>query len=78
MPDSTTELTIERLYGSPSLSGQAPRGVKFSPDGQRVTFLKGRPDEQDRFDLWQFEVNTGHQSLLIDFAASSTCRSRTL
>lgn len=66
MPDSTTELTIERLYGSPSLSGQAPRGVKFSPDGQRVTFLKGRPDEQDRFDLWQFEVNTGHQSLLID------------
>lgn len=40
--------------------------MKFSPDGQRVTFLKGRPDEQDRFDLWQFEVNTGHQSLLID------------
>ena len=31
-------LTIERLYASPSLSGSSPRGVKFSPDGQRVTF----------------------------------------
>ena len=66
MPESPTVLTIERLYGSPSLSGPAPRGVKFSPDGQRVTFLKGRPDEQDRFDLWQFDVKTGQQSRLID------------
>ncbi|MEH6810540.1 MAG: S9 family peptidase [Hyphomonas oceanitis] len=66
MPESPTVLTIERLYGSPSLSGPAPRGVKFSPDGQRVTFLKGRPDEQDRFDLWQFDVKTGLQSRLID------------
>ena len=66
MPESPAVLTIERLYGSPSLSGPAPRGVKFSPDGQRVTFLKGRPDEQDRFDLWQFDVKTGLQSRLID------------
>ena len=66
MPDSTTVLTPERLYASPSLSGPAPRGVKFSPDGKRVTFLKGRPDEQDRLDLWQFDVQTGVQSQLIN------------
>lgn len=66
MPDSTTVLTPERLYASPSLSGPAPRGVKFSPDGKRVTFLKGRLDEQDRLDLWQFDVQTGVQSQLIN------------
>ncbi len=59
-------LTIERLYASPSLSGPTPTGVKYSPDGQRVTFLKARADESDRYDLWQFDVATGEQSLLVD------------
>lgn len=62
----TTDLTIERLYASPSLSGPTPRGVKFSPDGRRLTFLKAREDESDRFDLWQFDVTTGQPSLLVD------------
>ena len=39
-------LTIERLYGSPSLDGPAPQNLKFSPDGTRVTFT--RPKEEDR------------------------------
>ena len=59
-------LTIERLFASPSLSGPAPSGVQYSPDGTRVTFLKAREDEGDRFDLWQFDVATGAQSLLVD------------
>jgi len=62
-PDS---LPLERLYASPSLSGPAARMVKYSPDGKRVTFLKSRPDEQNRFDLWQYDVATGRQSLLVD------------
>ncbi|KJS37324.1 MAG: peptidase S9 [Hyphomonas sp. BRH_c22] len=66
MPQPPADLTPERLYTSPSLSGPAPRGVKFSPDGQRVTFLKGRTGEQDRLDLWQFDVASGEQSLLVD------------
>ncbi|MEL7111993.1 MAG: DPP IV N-terminal domain-containing protein, partial [Pseudomonadota bacterium] len=59
-------LTIERLFASPSLSGPTPSGVKYSPDGQRVTFLKAREDEGNRYDLWQFDVATGAQSLLVD------------
>ena len=59
-------LTIERLYASPSLSGPAPRGVKFSPDGKRVTFLKAREAEQERFDLWAFDVATGEAAMLVD------------
>lgn len=65
MPASAS-LTLERLYASPSLSGPSPRGVKFSPDGKRVTFLKPRASEQNRFDLWQFDVTTGRSSLLVD------------
>ncbi|MEM8615687.1 MAG: DPP IV N-terminal domain-containing protein [Pseudomonadota bacterium] len=60
------ELTLERLYASPSLSGPTPQGVKYSPDGKRVTFLKSREDEASRYDLWQFDVATGEQSMLVD------------
>jgi len=66
LPNTPARLTLERLYASPSLSGPAPRGVKFSPDGNRLTFLKGRSDEQDRLDLWQFDVTSGKQNLLVD------------
>jgi dipeptidyl-peptidase-4 len=40
--------------------------VQYSPDGKRVTFLKARADEAARFDLWQFDVATGEQSMLVD------------
>ncbi|WP_233350349.1 S9 family peptidase [Henriciella barbarensis] len=63
---ASNELTIERLYSSPSLSGPAPTGVKYSPDGGRVTFLKAREDDSSRYDLWQFDVQTGAQSMLVD------------
>lgn len=62
-------LTPERLYASPSLSGSTPRAVRFSPDGKRVTFLKPRAEDSARYDLWQFDVATGAQSLLVDSAA---------
>ena len=60
-----SDLTIDRLFASPKLSGSAPQNVKFSPDGQRVTFLKGRQDNAQHFDLWQFDVASGAQSLLV-------------
>ncbi|MFN3314472.1 MAG: DPP IV N-terminal domain-containing protein, partial [Hyphomonas sp.] len=64
----TSRLTPERLYASPSLSGTTPRGVKFSPDGTRVTYLKPRADDLARFDLWQFDVATGAETMLADSA----------
>ena len=61
-----TELTLERLFASPSLAGSAPLGIKYAPDGRRVTFLKAKPEDQQRYDLWQFEVENGLPSLLVD------------
>ncbi len=59
-------IDLDRLFASPSLSGASARGVKFSPDGKRVTFLKSRADDIAHFDLWQFDVATGAQSMLVD------------
>lgn len=61
-----TPLTIERVFASPSLSGQAPRGVKLSPDGKWLTVLRPREADKDRYDLWGFERATGQWRMLVD------------
>jgi len=61
-----SELTLERLYAAPDLSGPRPRALRYAPDGSRVTFPQARPEESSRYDLWQFDVATGQQSLLVD------------
>lgn len=62
------EFTIERLEGSPSINGANVQGLKMSPDGKRVTFLKGKAGNAAQLDLWEFDVNTGASSLLVDSA----------
>ncbi len=59
-------LTPERLTASPSLSGPSPRAARFSPDGSRLTFLKGRANDRQRYDLWSYDVKTGKAALLVD------------
>ena len=62
----TTPLTIERIHASPALAGSSPRGLSLSPDGKVVTYLVGRDDNQDFYDLWQMDISTGKRSRLID------------
>lgn len=64
--ETVTDLSLERLYQSPSLSGASPRSLRYSPDGKLLTFLKPREDEAARLDLWAFDVATGEASLLVD------------
>lgn len=64
-----TELTVERLEASPALSGPNVQGLKFSPDGKRLTFLRGSADEAARLDLWEYDLESGEASLLVDSAA---------
>lgn len=63
---SAKKLTIERLYSSPSLSGPSVRGLKISPDGSRVTFLKGKQSDHERLDLWEYHIESGETRLLFD------------
>lgn len=59
-------LGFERVFASPALSGQAPRGVKLSPDGTWLTVLRAREADKDRYDLWGYERATGAWRMLVD------------
>ena len=65
-PQGATALTLERVFGSPDLSGPVPRALKLSPDGALLTSLKARADEKDRYDLWAMDTRTGREWMLID------------
>jgi dipeptidyl-peptidase-4 len=59
-------LTPERVFADPDLSGPKARGVKLSPDGSVVTYLKAKPDDQRMTDLWAADVKGGAPRLLVD------------
>lgn len=59
-------LTLERLFGSPSLGGSSPRGVRLSPDGKLLTMLKPRSDDRERYDLWALDTSSGQWRMLVD------------
>lgn len=65
-------LTLERIFGNPPLSGPTPRLLKLSPDGRWLTSLRNRPDEKERFDLWALDTRTGAETMLVDSKKFST------
>ena len=60
------QLTIDRIFSSPSLNGQTPKSLKFSPDGSRVTYLQGKSDDLHRYDLWEYNLASNTNKLLVD------------
>ncbi len=63
------ELTIDRLFDAPALAGPTIVGIKFSPDGSRVTYLQGKPEDKDRLDLWEYDIRQGRARMLVDSKA---------
>ena len=61
-----TPLSIERIFSSPGLDGTAPRSPSISPDGQRVTFLRGKQDDFERLDLWEYHIASGETRMLVN------------
>jgi dipeptidyl-peptidase-4 len=57
------ELTVERIYGQPSLSGRPTRGVAWTPDGKKISFLE--PNAQGKAELWTMDAASGERALLI-------------
>ncbi|MEP7096349.1 MAG: S9 family peptidase [Dokdonella sp.] len=62
-------LSIERIFSDPDLNGPGPRALQIAPDGSRVTFLRGRSDDQNQLDLWAYEVANGKTQRLVDSTA---------
>ncbi len=59
-------LTLEAIFGGGGLDGPVPRDLKISPDGQRITFLRARADDQNRLDLWEYHVADKQTRRLVD------------
>ena len=60
------ELTIDRLFDAPALSGPSITALQISPDATRVTYLRGKPDDKDRLDLWEYNLHDKSEHILID------------
>ncbi|RUO79725.1 S9 family peptidase [Idiomarina tyrosinivorans] len=66
LPSAHAEkLSIERIFSAPALTGAQPRAMRFAPDGQRISYLKGREDAPSRYDLWIYDIASNtHQRLV--------------
>jgi dipeptidyl-peptidase-4 len=62
------KLTLERMFAAPDLSGPSLRKPQVSPDGRLVTYLKGKEDAKDTFDLWAYDVRARRHAVLVDSA----------
>ncbi|CAN5459285.1 S9 family peptidase [soil metagenome] len=71
-PALAENLTPERVFADPALSGPTAKGVALSPDGKRVTYLKAKPEAANVQDLWAADVKGGEPYRLIDSAALSS------
>lgn len=60
------QLTVDRIYSQPSLSGRLTRGIAWSPDGKRLSYLDTQGAGKDsKTELWSLDTATGERSLLI-------------
>lgn len=62
----STQLTVQRIFSEPDLNGSTPVALRFSPDGQRISYLKNARDDIERLDLWTYSVETGLASVLVE------------
>ncbi len=66
LPAAENELSLDRIFADPALTGPTPRGVKVSSDGRRVGLLRGRATDQHQLDLWTYDVGTGRLEMRVD------------
>jgi dipeptidyl-peptidase-4 len=60
------ELTVDRIYSQPSLSGRPTRGVMWSPDGKELSFFESKgAGREAKPELWSMNPATGQRTLLI-------------
>lgn len=63
-PSPGKALTVERIWGQPSLSGQLLNGLAWSPDGKRLAYFD-KTGAGKEGELWVIEAATGERSLLL-------------
>ncbi len=60
-------LTVERIYGQPSLSGSLTQGLQWSADGKQLSYLVRQGTGRDaKTDIWVMDAASGEKKLLLD------------
>ena len=63
----TKPLTIEAIFADGGLTGRAPEGFKWSPDGTKLSFVQ-RDDSGEHGELWYIDTATGQKAVLVSEA----------
>jgi dipeptidyl-peptidase-4 len=61
-------LSVDRIYGEPSLSGHPTSGIAWEPDGKHLSFFKelaGGAGKGDQKELWRMDAASGESRLLV-------------
>ena len=60
------ELTVDRIYGQPSLSGRPTRGITWSPDARKLAYLDSKgTGKESRTELWTLDAATGERTVTV-------------
>ncbi|KLI98079.1 S9 family peptidase [Luteimonas sp. FCS-9] len=59
-------LTLEAITGDAPLSGPTLLKPQVAPDGSRVTFLRGKDENRNQLDLWEYDIASGQTRMLVD------------
>jgi dipeptidyl-peptidase-4 len=59
---ASKSLTVERIYGAPSLSGYTTPGIEWAPDGKRFSYLRR---QSGSVEMWTMDAATGDRKALV-------------
>jgi dipeptidyl-peptidase-4 len=63
---SAKELTVERIYSAPSLSGHLTEGIEWTPDSKQISYIVRNGSGPDAAaELWTMDAATGERKVLV-------------
>jgi dipeptidyl-peptidase 4 len=64
---ATKELTLERVFSPPYLSGPTTQGIEWAPDGKRFSYIERKGSGKDAvLELWAMDSATGERKVLVN------------
>jgi dipeptidyl-peptidase 4 len=62
-PRPSKSLTVDRIFSGPSLSGYLTRGIEWSPDGKRISYLER---DGSSVQMWTMDAAKGDRKILVN------------
>jgi dipeptidyl-peptidase 4 len=68
--NASEALTVDRIFGGPSLNGRLTQGIEWSPDAKRISYLErdALGKESGGVELWTIDAMTGSRKVLVNAA----------